>query len=255
MSLLLISKIVLLLFGPDTLLKENTFSKAEILIFVVNFFYAILWLMVVLFLFESKEVKQELLLDYLKKTGYAIILLFFMDFLIEGIVYLTTITDYMTFSVSSIILEPAEPIKNAYLFIGGILVLTLILVILFISFLVKRNIRILRYLELLTLSIVLVNSYLVVFYTKAVVGWNESFVFLLKLFSYKYGFTGFIFLIVLAVILVTNSSIILLFNLKNYFINEQNIRHKIINLTKVGFVATCILSCMVIWPYVYLQFI
>ena len=250
--LLLVSKLVLLLFGPDTLLKETSFSSAEILIFVVNFFYAILWLMISLFLLQSKEVKQDFLLEYLKKISLSITILFFLDFLIEGIVYLTTITDYMSLSVSSIENAVAEPIQDSTLLILVIVVLTAILSTFFITFLIKRNIRILRYLELSTLFLLIAIGYLVFFCTGSIIGWNESLVYLLKLFSFNFGYTGFIFLIVLAVTLITNSSVVLLFNIKGFFNSEQQLRNKIINLVKVGFVSTCILSCMAIWPHIYL---
>jgi len=252
--LLLVSKLILLLFGPDTLLKESAFSSAEILIFVVNFFYAILWLLISLFLIESKEVKHEFILVYLKKISNAITLLFFLDFVIEGIVYLTTITDYLTFSVYSAENSLAESLQDTLLPIIVIIILTILLVALFISFLIKRKIRILRYLEFNTLFLYFAIGYLVFFCTGSIIGWNESLVYLLKLFSFKYGYTGFIFLIILAVTMIMNSSVVLLFNMKQFFSSEQQLRNKIINLVKVGFIATCILSCMAIWPHVYLWF-
>ena len=252
--LLLLSKLILLIFGPDTLLKESAFSSAEILIFVVNFFYAILWLLISLFLLESKEIKQEFILVYLKKISYSITLLFFLDFFIEGIVYLTTITEYMTLSVYSAENSLAEPLQDTLLPIIVIITLTLILAGSFISFLIKRKIRILRYLEFNTLFLLFAIGYLVFFCTGSIIGWDESLVYLLKLFSFNYGYTGFIFLIILSVTMITNSSVVLLFNMKQFFISEQQIRNKIINLVKVGFVATCILSSMAIWPHVYLWF-
>ena len=252
--LLLISKFILLLFGPDTLLKEFSFSRAEILIFVVNFFYAILWLMICLFLFESKEVKQEYILDYHRKISYSITTLFFLDFFIEGIVYLTTITDYLSLSVYATENLTAEPLYETFLPIVVIIILTIVLNTFFISFLIKRKIKILKYLEFTILFLLLAVGYIVYFCTGSIIGWNESLVYLLKLFSFNYGYTGFIFLIILAVSLLTNSSVVLLFNMKEFFISDQQLKNKIINLVKVGFVATCILSCMAIWPHIYLWF-
>jgi len=252
--LLLFSKFILLLFGPDTLLKEFSFSRAEILIFVVNFFYAILWLMICLFLFESREVKQEFILDYLKKISYFIATLFFLDFFIEGIVYLTTITDYLSLSVHATENSIAEPLNESFLPIIIIIALTVVLSAFFISFLIKRKIKILKYLEFTTLFLLLAAGYLVFFCSGSIIGWNESLVYLLTLFSFNFGYTGFIFLIILAVTLLTNSSVVLLFNMKEFFISEQQLKNKIINLVKVGFVATCILSCMAIWPHIYLWF-
>ena len=250
--LLLISKLIVLLFGPDTLLNEQSFSSTEILVFVVIFFYSVLWLMILLFLYQSKEVKNESLLEYLKKISYSITLVFILDFMIEGIVYLTTISDYMTFAVSTSNINISEPIQNSLVLIVIIVILIMLLSGLFLSFLIKRNIRILRYLELVTLLLLFAIGYLVFFNTSNIIGWNESLVYLLKLFSFKYGFTGFIFLIVLAVTMITNSSVVLLFNMKEFFVNEQQLKNKIINMIKVGYVATSILSFMSIWPHVYL---
>jgi len=219
--LLLFSKLILLLFGPDTLLNEYSYSRAEILIFVVNIFYAILWLMICLFLFESREVKQEYILVYLKKISYSITTLFFLDFFIEGIVYLTTITDYMSLSVHATDNSIAEPLQESILPIVVIIILTILLSIFFISFLIKRKIQILKYLEFTTLFLLLAVGYLVYFCTGSIIGWNESMVYLLTLFSFNFGYTGFIFLIILAVTLLTNSSVVLLFNMKDFFSSEH----------------------------------
>lgn len=251
---LLISKLMVLLFGPDTLLNEFSFSSSEILILVVNFFYAVLWFMIVLFLYQSQEIKQEFILDYLKKISYSITLVFFLDFLLEGIVYLTTISEYMSLSVFTIVKKMTDPYPDLLYLIVLIVILTALLSGLFISFLVKRNIKILRYLELATLLLLFAIGYLVFFGTSAIVGWNESLIYLLKLFSFDYGYTGFIFIIVLAVTLITNSSVVLLFNLKEFFNSEQQLKNRLINMVKVGFVATCILSCMAVWPHIYLLF-
>lgn len=251
---LFISKLIVLLFGPDTLIKEESFSNAEILIFVVNFFYAVLWIMILLFLYQSKEIKQDFLINYLQKISYFITLVFILDFVIEGIVYLTTINDYLSFSVSALKKLPSEPVSDTYVVVTIIIILTIMLTILFILFLIKRNIKLLRYLELTTLVILFTTGYLVFFKTSSIIGWNESLVYLLKLFSYRYGFTGFIFLITLAVTMITNSSVVLLFNIKEFFNNEQQLKNKIINLVKVGYVATSILSCMAVWPHIYLWF-
>jgi hypothetical protein len=252
--LLLLSKVILLLFGPDTLLKELSFSSSEILVLVVNFFYAILWVMILLFLYQFQEIKQEFTLDYLKKTSYSIALVFFLDFLLEGIVYLTNISEYMSMSVVTIEKRMTEPYPDSLFLLILIVLLTILLSGFFISFLIKRKIRILRYLELCTLLLLIAIGYLVFFGTGAIIGWNESYVYLLKLFSFTYGYTGFIFLIVLAVTLITNSSVVLLFNMKEFFNHEQQLKNRIINLIKVGFVATCILSCMALWPHIYLWF-
>ena len=251
---LLISKLMVLLFGPDTLLNEFSFSSSEILILVVNFFYAVLWFMIVLFLYQSQEIKQEFILDYLKKISYSITLVFFLDFLLEGIVYLTTISEYMSLSVFTIVKKMTDPYPDLLYLIVLIVILTALLSGLFISFLVKRNIKILKYLELATLLLLFAIGYLVFFGTSAIVGWNESLIYLLKLFSFDYGYTGFIFIIVLAVTLITNSSVVLLFNLKEFFNSEQQLKNRLINMVKVGFVATCILSCMAVWPHIYLWF-
>lgn len=251
---LFISKLIVLLFGPDTLIKEESFSNAEILIFVVNFFYAVMWIMILLFLYQSKEIKQDFLINYLQKISYFITLVFILDFVIEGIVYLTTINDYLSFSVSALKKLPSEPVSDTYVVVTIIIILTIMLTILFILFLIKRNIKLLRYLELTTLVILFTTGYLVFFKTSSIIGWNESLVYLLKLFSYRYGFTGFIFLITLAVTMITNSSVVLLFNIKEFFNNEQQLKNKIINLVKVGYVATSILSCMAVWPHIYLWF-
>ena len=245
---------MVLLFGPDTLLNEFSFSSSEILILVVNFFYAVLWFMIVLFLYQSQEIKQEFILDYLKKISYSITLVFFLDFLLEGIVYLTTISEYMSLSVFTIVKKMTDPYPDLLYLIVLIVILTALLSGLFISFLVKRNIKILRYLELATLLLLFAIGYLVFFGTSAIVGWNESLIYLLKLFSFDYGYTGFIFIIVLAVTLITNSSVVLLFNLKEFFNSEQQLKNRLINMVKVGFVATCILSCMAVWPHIYLWF-
>jgi hypothetical protein len=251
---LLISKLIVLILGPDTLLNEQSFSSVEILVLVVNFFYANLWLMIYLFLLHSKDVKQDSILGYLKKVSYCISILFFLDFLFEGAVYLMTISDYMSLSVILIEKNLVKSVQNSLLLIVFIIVLTALLSGFFISFLVKRKIKILRFLELSTLLLLLAIAYLVLFDISSIVGWNQSLIYLLKLFSLKYGFAGFIFLIVLAVTLITNSSVVLLFNMKEFFINEQQIKNKIINMVKVGYVATCLLSFMVLWPYVYLWF-
>ena len=252
--ILLLSKMIVLIFGPDTLLKEYTFSSSELLVLVVNFFYAILWFMIILFLYQSQEIKQEFILDYFKKISYSITLVFFLDFLLEGIVYLTTISEYMSLSVVTIKEKMIEPYTEFLYLIILIALLTVVLSGFFISFLIKRNIRILRYLELSTMLLLFAIGYLVFFSTGSIVGWNESLVYLLKLFSFEYGYTGFIFLIVLAVTLITNSSVVLLFNMKEFFNHEQQLKNRIVNMIKVGFVATCILSCMALWPHIYLWF-
>lgn len=250
--LLLISKLFILLFGPDTILNANSFSNAEILVLFINFFYAVLWLMIIIFQFQSHEIKDEFILDYVQKISYAVALVFFLDFILAGIVYLTTISDYMSLSVVADKQELVQSLPDMSYIILIILFLTIALTIFFISFLIKRHIKILRYLELVTLLLLISIGYLVFFGTGPIIGWHESLKYLLILFSYKYGYTGYIFFIILAVTLITNSSVILLFNLKRMFNNEQQIKNKIINMVKVGFVASCILSCMALWPHIYL---
>lgn len=248
-SLLLLSKLIIFLFAPDTILTFDPIVFGEVNFLMITFFYAIFWIMILLSLLMSEEIKAEYFVNYLQKLSMVIVVLFFLDFCLSGLVYIINITQYFNLAISIPKIDIISSVLSIEILLILILILMILMVVFFVIFILKRKISLLRFYELCVLILLISVGYLLITNTSHLVGWNESVYFQLKLFSIDYGFIGLLFFSLLAVTLITNSFVILLFNLKDIFKNSVLLRNRIVNHMKIGFIATIALCALVLMPH------
>jgi hypothetical protein len=253
-SLLILIKLTIFLFSSNTILTFDPISPGEIDFLIITFFYAVFWVIILFSILITKEMKDEYLIIFFKKISTAIIVLFFLDFCLAGIVYILNIKYYLDFAISNSTIKILSADPNTSILLSIILLLLIILAGLFSTFILKRKIRILRYYELTILLLLSIVGYLVMTGTSNLIGWNESAIFRLKLFSFDYGYVGLVFLFLLAVTLITNSFVILLFNSRKIFINSQMIKNRIVNNMKIGFISTLALCGLAVMPFILIWF-
>jgi len=250
--ILLISKLIVLFITPDIILSYHSISPIEINYILINIFYSVLWIVLLLFILIANEIKVEYLLPYYKRFSFLTMILFFLDIIVTGIVFSLKTIFYFKFTLMSPPGHIIQPESNFIIVLGIISLLLIITTILYFGFIIKRKLSILRYYEFLLLLLIAAEGYLLVTSNSNLLGWQESQYFRMKLFSYEYGYFALIYLALIAVTIVANSFVILLFNSREMFKNTQMIQNRIVNFMKIGFVAVLALSGVTIFPYFYI---
>ncbi len=251
-SLLILVKLTIFLFAADTILSFDQIAPGEINQIITHFFYTVFWIIILFSISLKKDVVDDYQIVFIRRITLACILLFFLDFLLSGTVYVMNVLHYFNIQISVLDFSIIPAPTDTTILLLIISVLLLILIGLFIAFILKRRIRILSYYELTYLLLLSGIGYFLIIDSSNLIGWNESVVYRLKLFSFEYGYVGFIFLIVLALSLVSNSLIVLLFSLKDIFVDSQMPKRKIISYLKIGFVSVIILFGLNIMPHIFI---
>jgi hypothetical protein len=232
-----------------------TFIPASAIhLLLVSIVFTTFWLILWYFLSLRNEIKLEQKLPFIRATLVITLITVTSDILLSLTIFLLNI--YHHFSLTSI--ERTE-----YLTITGgllplkiiILILTAILVVLFVLFILKRSVKILKQYYLTTLIAVVCTLLMVAMDGLQHLGWFENTKYRLLLFSVSYAYLGQIYLAFMITALVSNASSIIIYANLERFTNPIKYKHRVITFIKFGFVSLIafivlsLLPDLLIWFY------
>jgi hypothetical protein len=135
-----------------------------------------------------------------------------------------------------------------------ILILLLIQIILYTLFFVRRS---LIHVRQYWISMFLYISILAFYLLTAglyIIGWQDSSVIQLKLFSIHYGYLGWIFMLFFAVLIICNACGFTFLQLRKQMTNPQRARNLLSPLLKIGFMGLWGTSIIGLMPHLLIWF-
>jgi len=253
--LLLGSRFVLLLLAPSELVALAYLPDEIVHLLLVSLIFCVFWILIWYFLQIKKEIKIEERTIYLKKIFFYSLILSLVDLILtillsfQGYQHMYALQAAGSTPYISGLSEDYLP-----LLIMNLLLLA-ILTLLFVLYILKRSLRILKQ-YWLTLLLLIMGSILVTILSGSTnLGWNDDFHTRVLLLSWQYAYTGWLFSLLISISVFCNvASIILLANMGK-FINPVKYKNLSISMIKMGYitiVAFFFLSVfpdMLIWIY------
>ena len=249
-SILYISRFLIFVFAPPEILKLNYLPNKFLYFLLVSFFFLMLWSFPIFLLSLRKQIRQNEQIGYLRRTIKLIIILVVLDMGITGMLYMDSFKSFfLPRSMNYLILFfNASQFTSAILGVLGILLL--ILSFLYVQFLLKRAFRLIRKYWFVLFILMIFITIFTLCIPLYQMGWYESTKQRFQIFSWQYGYLGWIALIFFATTIFTNISAMIILSLKQILINLQFTKHKMFFLVKLGFVSVWALALMVIFPVI-----
>jgi hypothetical protein len=253
-SVLFFIRGVLLLLAPSELSKFLFLPNAIIHLLITSFIFQIFWALLWFFLYQKKEVRLEEKAIYLKKTFFITIIVGITDIVIttsiffQGFFYLFSIRGGKIIQFSTYLSLIQTPIL-----IISIAVLILFCT-LFVLFVLKRSMIILKQYWLVLLILIAITLVYALVSGMSHLGWYENTQLRLSLFSFSYGYIGWIFLIFIAITVFCNVASIILYSIVDKFVNPVKYKNQIISYLKMGFVTALSFAFLALMPNIMLWF-
>ena len=134
------------------------------------------------------------------------------------------------------------------------IVLLVILSGLFVLFILKRSLKILKQYWIVLLLLLIVTLLFTALSSITNLGWYENTYTRLLLISWQYSYVGWIFMTFIAISIFCNVTSIILYSSLNKFINPVKFKNQIISLIKMGFITAIAFTFLVILPDLVLWF-
>jgi len=245
---------IILLFAPSELSKFTFMPNALIHLLIISFIFQIFWSLLWYFLNQKKEIRMEERAQYLKKTFFIALLIALTDLIVTLIIFLQSF--FYLFSIKGgRILQIASSLDTIYApMLAILLVLFFILCTLFILYVLRRSMVILKQYWLTLLILIIVALFYTLLSGLSNLGWYESTLMRLSTFSWSYFYLGWIFLIFMAISIFCNVASIILYSLVGKFINPVKYKNQIILYIKIGFLATVSFTLLALLPDIMLWF-
>jgi len=252
--LLLCSRMIVFLAAPLEILQVNLPDDNFMRFLIAGFLFSNLWLIFLILFIFKKEIKTENRFKY--QISLILFTIFFtiIDLTSSSILFLKgyfSIFQQHTYSASVFTMQDIHARTPLLIFL---LLLMIMQVTLFTLFFVRRSLNhvhqywmsLILYVFVLTLYIVGVGLY--------IVGWKESSLIKLQLFSLHYGFWGWIFLFFFSLLIVSNLIAFLLLRFRPIMSNPQRARNLLSPLLKLGFIGLWGTSILCLTPHVLILF-
>ncbi len=254
--LLLGFRVILLLLAPSELVSFAYLPDEVVHLLLVSLIFSVFWILIWYFLQIKKEIKIEERTLYLKRLFFYFLILSLIDLILT---FLLSFQGYRhmyalqaTGSASYI-----SGLSGDYLpLLVMNLLLVLILTVLFVLYIFKRSLRILKQ-YWLTLLILIISSVMITILSGSTnLGWNDDFHTRVLLLSWQYAYVGWVFSLFISISVFCNVAAIILLTNMGKFINPVKYRNLSISMIKMGYitiVAFLLLSVfpdLLIWIYV-----
>jgi hypothetical protein len=246
--LLFIFRILLLLLAPSELVKFAYLPNEVVHLLLICLVFSVFWILIWYFVQIKKEIKIEERTLYLKKIFFYSLILAIIDVLLTSLLSFQGYHHMYSLTAAGSASYVSGDLENYLPFLIINLVLVILLSTLFILYILKRSLRILKQ-YWLTLLMLIVSSIITTILSGSVnLGWNDDFHTRVFLLSWQYTYVGWIFLLFLSISIFCNvASIILLTNMGK-FINPVKYRNLSINMIKMGFITIIAFLFLSVFP-------
>ena len=246
-SVFLLCRLLIFIFIPNEIYSLNNNSSGFISFYIVMFLAITFWLMLLFFLNMRKNINDKNMYSFISKIYRWGALLAIFDIIGTSTLYYLNFKNLFMLQKNDLPYRPLETfdIKNQILVL--IFITIILIIFLFIRFMLKREINIIRN---YWLAVFILFILLVIFFIKVSVyklGWYDSSEIRLKLFTWQYSYLGWIFLLFVVLSLFYNLSAIILLSFKNFINNSQHSRQIAIHLIKMGFISILIVSVLFVY--------
>lgn len=253
-SVLFFLRIITFLLAPLDMQSYAFLPKVLIHFFLIGFIFLISWALLWFFLYIKKDLKLEERSLYLKKIFQIGQILALSDLVLTFLIYAKGFLDF--FSIKAIGVIPAmSGLSKNYL---PLMIMTIVLLTLlsglFVLFILKRSLKILKQYWIVLLLLLIVTLLFTALSSITNLGWYENTQTRLLLISWQYSYVGWIFMTFIAISIFCNVASIILYSSLNKFINPVKFKNQIISLIKMGFISAIAFSFLVILPDLMLWF-
>ena len=253
-SILFLSRGILLLLAPNEFLKFAFIPNAIIHLLILSFIFMIFWALLWFFLHQKNEVRFEEKSIYLKKTFFIAIVVAITDVLVTILIFTQSFTYLFSIRGGKIIQI------STYLsaFHTPFLIITILLITafcaMFILFVLKRSMIILKQYWMIFLALFIVI--LIYFLASGLnnLGWYENTNIRLSIFSWSYFYLGWIFLTFIGISIFCNVASIILYSIVDKFVNPIKFKNHIISYLKMGFLTALGFTLLAVLPNILLWF-
>jgi hypothetical protein len=253
-SILFLSRGILLLLAPNELLKFTFIPNAIIHLLVLSFIFMIFWALLWFFLYQKKEVRLEEKSTYLKNTFFIAIIIAITDLLVTTLIFAQSFIYLFSIRGGKIIQLSAYLSSFHTLFLIITILLIAAFCAMFILFVLKRSMIILKQYWMILLALFII----IIFYSLTSglnnLGWYENTNMRLSIFSWSYFYVGWIFLTFIGISIFCNVASIILYSIVDKFINPIKFKNHIVSYLKMGFLTAIGFTLLAVMPNILLWF-
>lgn len=247
-SVLVIFRSILIFYSPSEFLSLSYIPKEIVHHLLINLILIIFWIVILYFFYIKGEIRLDERYVYLKGLYSITVFIALTDVIFSTALYYTSFSGFFL-TKSSGISPYLTQLSSKYVPLLWIHVLLLFLSTgIFILFILKRAIRILKQYWISLLMLFIVGITFTLLSTVNNLGWNESTVSIMSLFSLNYMFLGWIVLGFLAASILCNALAVLVFSMLNKFTNQAKFKTYVITLVKMGFTTAITFAILVLLP-------
>jgi len=248
------SRLVLFIYTPTKYLLFSLLKVSVLNLLLIDFLLLLLWIILILVFYLIKHIKIERQLAYLKKSYLYIFAMSFIEFLFTILLYLSAFYNLFNLKSNSNVVVSAGIDKSYLPFLIIIGILLLLSFLLFVLFIYKRSLKMLKQYWLILIFLL---SVLMIYWFKGpnnYLGLYEIHELRFKFLSLNYGLLGWVILLFFAISFFCNFSSFIIFYLKNELNDIYRFKYIIITFIKTGFVAQCACIGLVIFPELLIWF-
>ncbi len=253
-SILFILRGILFLFAPTELSKFTFVPVTVIHLLITSFIFQICWALLWFFLYQKKEIRLEERVLFLKKTFIFSLIIAITDIIVTSLIFFQSFLYFFSIKGGRII--PLSLSLNAIY--APLLIMTLVLLVilctLFILFVLRRSMIILKQYWLTLLLLITVALIYTSVNSVGNLGWYENAHIRLSLFSWSYFYLGWIFLSFMAISIFCNVASIILYSIIGKFVDPVKYKNQIISYLKMGFLTALSFTLLAMLPNILLWF-
>lgn len=245
---LFLSRFTTFIFAPPEILNLIYIPNLFFYFLLFSFLFLIFWAICVFLITLLKQIKHEDQLLYFRKVMVFSVILALMDIGIAGLLILNSYQHLFIPRTINLRILSFHILQYAPFILLIVAILLIVLTILYIMFILKRSFKFLNQYWI----VMIILLFILAIYTLSIslnqMGWYDSMQLRMKLFSWQYGYIGWISLIFFSTTIFSNISAIVVLALKEKLINLNQIKPKMFFLIKLGFASIWALVLIVAFP-------
>jgi hypothetical protein len=195
-----------------------------------------------------KQIKHEDQLLYFRKVMFFSVILALVDIGITGFLFLNSYQHFFLPKANNLKVLSHHILQYAPYILTILAILLIILTILYIMFILKRSFKFLNQYWIVMVLLLFILIIYALSISLNQLGWYDSMQLRMKLFSWHYGYFGWISLIFFSTTIFSNISAIAILALKDRLINLNQIKHKMFFFIKLGFASIWALALIIAFP-------
>lgn len=246
--ILFLSRFSTFIFAPPEILNLIYIPNLFFYFLLFSFLCLIFWAICFFLINLLKQIKHEDQLLYFKKVMLFSVSLTLVDIGITGLSFLNSYQHFFIPRAINLKVLSHHILQYAPFILLMLAILLVILTILYIMFILKRSFKFLNQYWIVMILLLFILAIYTLSISLNQLGWYDSMQLRMKLFSWQYGYFGWISLIFFSTTIFSNISAIAILALKDRLINLNQIKHKMFFLIKLGFSSIWALVLIVAFP-------